>query len=50
MNWQQVVIATILVSGCLVAAFLKNDNLAMVLAGAAAGYLVNKTSPTEHKP
>lgn len=42
MNWHQVVLCTILVGGSLIALTLKSENLAMVLAGAAAGYLVQK--------
>jgi uncharacterized membrane protein len=41
-NWQQVTLCVIMVGGSLIALSLKSENLAMVLAGAAAGYLVQK--------
>lgn len=39
MSWQQVSVFFILVTGAIAAQFLKAENLAMVLAGGAAGYI-----------
>lgn len=44
MSWPKVAVCFVMVQGSLGAIWLGNDNLAMVLAGAAAGYLVQNNS------
>lgn len=44
MSWQQVAALTALVAGAIIAAALHNDVIGATLAGAAAGFAVNRNA------
>ena len=49
MSWQQVTALALLIAGAVTAAALGGDMIAATLAGAAAGFAVNRSAQTPAK-